>query len=355
MKKLERLRAKMHDLELDGVVVYNELNQRYLSDFAFSDGALFITGENAYLITDFRYFEMAKTRADSAFEVIMPEKRREKIIELARLSECRRIGIEGDFLPYSTYEKLKENFSFAEVVNISDMIEDLRKLKDAEEILKIEKAQNITDLAFSQLLSVINPSKMTEIDLAAELEYIMKKNGADGFAFDTIAVSGDASALPHGTPRNEILKKGFLTLDFGAKFDGYCSDMTRTLVIGRADTEMKKIYDTVLLAQTTVLEFLRAGALASEADKLARDIINKDYNGCFGHSLGHSLGLYIHESPSLSKNNSGYRVRTGEIYTVEPGIYLYGKYGVRIEDMVKIEDTGVYNFTKSPKEMIEIL
>ena len=298
---------------------------------------------------------MAKSRADGDFEILMPENRRDKLTELIKLSGCKCIGIEGDFLSYSAYKRLEEQLSFVSIVNIKDTLEDLRKIKDASEILKIEKAQNITDLAFSHLLSVIDPSKMTEIDVAAELEYIMKKNGAEGFAFDTIAVSGDASALPHGTPRNVKLKKGFLTVDFGAKFDGYCSDMTRTVVIGHADAEMKKIYNTVLSAQASALEFLRAGVDAGETDKIARDFIDKEFKGTFGHSLGHSLGLYIHESPSLSKSNFGYKVRTGEIYTVEPGIYLYGKYGVRIEDMVKIEDNGVYNFTKSPKDLIEIL
>jgi hypothetical protein len=198
---------------------------------------------------------------------------------------------------------------------------------------------------------------MTEIEVAAELEYAMRRNGADGFAFETIAVSGDASSLPHGTPRNVKLKKGFLTMDFGAKYEGYCSDMTRTIVIGRADAEIKKLYNTVLEAQTRAIAYLRSGCDQGEADKVARDFIDSypEFKGAFGHSLGHGVGLFIHENPRLSTKSFGKALRAGEVVTVEPGIYLYGKYGCRIEDMVKIEDGGVHNFTKSTKELLNCL
>jgi Xaa-Pro aminopeptidase len=198
---------------------------------------------------------------------------------------------------------------------------------------------------------------MTELDVAVELEYAMRKGGADSFAFETIAVSGDASALPHGTPRNLKLRRGFLTMDFGAKFDGYCSDMTRTIVIGKADDDIKKLYNTVLRAQTEALNYLREGADCGEADKIARDIIDAvpEYKGAFGHSLGHSVGLFIHESPRLYSRGFGRKLNAGEILTVEPGIYLFGKYGCRIEDMVAVTKDGIHNFTHSPKDLIEIL
>ena len=217
----------------------------------------------------------------------------------------------------------------------------------------MQKAQDITDLAFKHILSILNPN-MTELDVAVELEYAMRKNGASAFAFDTIAVSGDGSALPHGTPRNVKLREGFLTMDFGAKFNGYCSDMTRTVVIGRASDEIKNVYNTVLNAQLAALDFLKADADCGEADKITRDIINKEYNGTFGHSLGHAVGLFIHETPGLSFRGFGRKLRVGEVVTVEPGIYLQGKYGCRIEDMVAIEADGIHNFTKSTKELIEI-
>ena len=198
---------------------------------------------------------------------------------------------------------------------------------------------------------------MTELDVAVELEYAMRKGGADSFAFETIAVSGDASALPHGTPRNVKLKSGFLTMDFGARVEGYCSDMTRTIVIGKADEDIKRLYNTVLKAQTEALAYLKEGADCGEADKIARDVIDSipEYKGAFGHSLGHSVGLFIHESPRLYSRGFGRKLRAGEIVTVEPGIYLFGKYGCRIEDMVAITPDGIHNFAHSSKELIEIL
>jgi Xaa-Pro aminopeptidase len=219
----------------------------------------------------------------------------------------------------------------------------------------MQRAQDIADAAYAEVLKSLTPN-MTEIEVAAELEYKMRGLGADGVSFGTIAVSGDASALPHGTPRGVKLKSGFLTMDFGAKYKGYCSDMTRTVCIGRADADMKKLYNTVLSAQLAALDFLREGVDCYEADKVARDIIdaNPEFKGAFGHSLGHSVGLLVHESPALSPKAKGRALRAGEIVTVEPGIYLFGKYGCRIEDMVKIEQSGVYNFTHSPKELVEI-
>ena len=190
----------------------------------------------------------------------------------------------------------------------------------------MQKAQDITDLAFNHIISILNPN-MTEIEVAAELEYFMRKNGANALAFETIAVSSDASALPHGTPRNIKLNRGFLTMDYGAKFDGYCSDMTRTVVIGKADAEIKKLYSTVLKAQQDAIDYLREGCDAGEADKIARDIIDSvpEYKGAFGHSLGHSVGLFIHESPRVSFKSFGEKLKKGNVVTVEPGIYLFVK------------------------------
>ena len=353
MNKLACLRAKLRDFGLDGIIVLDELNQKYLSDFAFTDGLLLITMNRALLITDFRYYEMAQKAASKDYEIVMPENRSEYIATVISDDACVKLGFEGGSVSYTTYNAYKTRYTNVEFVNVATMIEDLRQIKTPSEIEKMQKAQDITDKAFSHILNVITP-EMTEIDVAVELEYAMRKNGASAFAFDTIAVSGDASALPHGTPRNEKLKRGFLTMDFGAKFDGYCSDMTRTIVIGKADNEIKKLYNTVLNAQLSALDYLRENADCGEADKVARDIIDADYPGTFGHSLGHSVGLFIHESPRLAKTVFGRKLRVGEILTVEPGIYLFGKYGCRIEDMVAIEKDGIYNFTHSTKDLIEI-
>ena len=356
MTKLEKIREQLKLAGVDALIVYDELNQRYLTDFAFTDGCVLITMNHAELITDFRYFEMAEKKADKCYHIVMPEKKYEYINEILKEDNAKILGFEGGAVSVSMYSTFAKKIPGMELFDVDEMIENLRQIKSAEEIEKMQKAQNITDLAFSHILNVLTPN-MTEIDVAAELEYVMRKNGAEGVAFDTIAVSGDSSALPHGTPRNVKLKKGFLTMDYGAKFDGYCSDMTRTVVIGKADDEIKKLYNTVLKAQRAALDYLAVGADCGEADKIARDIIDSvpEYKGTFGHSLGHSVGYFIHESPRLSRLAFGSKMRAGEIYTVEPGIYLFGKYGCRIEDMVAIQENGIYNFTHSTKELIEIL
>ena len=352
--RLNALRAEMNNVGVDAVLVLDELNQHYLSEFAFTDGFLLITQKNAYLVTDFRYFEMAKGKASEDFEILMPKDRAAFIDEALASDGVKKVGFEGDSISYSTKQRYSEKHPSFEFVDIGDMIERQRQIKSDAEIEKMQKAQDITDKAFSHILSVLTPD-MTELDVAVELEYAMRKLGATGFAFETIAVSGDASALPHGTPRPVKLKNGFLTMDFGAKFDGYCSDMTRTVIIGRATAEQKKLYNTVLSAQLAAIDYLREGVDCAAADKVARDIIDADFPDTFGHSLGHSVGLFIHERPALSPKSGGRALRSGEILTVEPGIYLSGKYGCRIEDMVKIEKNGVYNFTHSTKELIEIL
>ena len=353
--RLTKLRNKMAELDVDAVLVLDELNQHYLSEFAFTDGLLFITKEKAYLLTDFRYYEMALGKANKQFEVLTPDNRKEFLNKVISEEGIKTIGFEGGSVSYQPYRSYCDNYP-CEFVNIGDSIEVIRQIKSADEIEKMQKAQDITDAALASLLKIITPN-MTELDVAVELEYAMRKGGADSFAFDTIAVSGDASALPHGTPRNVKLKKGFLTMDFGARYDGYCADMTRTIVIGKADEDIKKLYNTVLRAQTEALNYLREGADCGEADKIARDIIDSipEYKGAFGHSLGHSVGLFIHESPRLYSRGFGRKLNVGEILTVEPGIYLFGKYGCRIEDMVAITKDGIHNFTHSPKDLIEIL
>lgn len=353
--RLTKLRNKMAELGVDAVIVLDELNQHYLSEFAFTDGLLFITKTKAYLITDFRYYEMALNSANKSFEVLTPDNRKEFLNKVIAEEGIKTIGFEGGSVSYDTYRNYCDNYP-REFVNIGDTIEVIRQIKSADEIEKMQKAQDITDAALAHLLKFITPN-MTELEVAVELEYAMRKGGADSFAFETIAVSGDASALPHGTPRNVKLRPGFLTIDFGAKYQGYCSDMTRTIVIGKADEDIKKLYNTVLRAQTEALAYLREGADCGEADKVARDIIDSipEYKGAFGHSLGHSVGLFIHESPRLYSRGFGRKLKVGEIVTVEPGIYLFGKYGCRIEDMVAITKDGIHNFTHSPKDLIEIL
>jgi len=360
MSHLQKFQAALASLELDGALISSEINQRYLCDFPFSDGYLLITPERAYLLTDSRYIEAAKESV-RGFEILLPKNTMtDTLAELISEEKISRLVLEEESVSYSEYQRLSEKFSEAKLLSgASKLLGELRAIKTPEELDRIARAQEITDRAFSHILDVIsnNLNTATEQDVALELEFFMRKQGSEGAAFETIAVSGSASSRPHGVPSNVGLRKGFLTMDFGARIDGYCSDMTRTVAIGKADEEMKKIYATVLAAQQNALAKIRAGMLCRDADELARSVIcNAGYADAFGHSLGHGVGLLVHEAPSLSpraKDDSILAV--GNVVTVEPGIYLEGRCGCRIEDMIAITaDGSIRNFTKSPKELIEI-
>ncbi len=352
---IELLRSRMLQMGIDAVLITSELNQRYLLDYPFTDGMLLITLRKAYMITDFRYEEEAKKYADPAFEVVIPSPRVAFITDALTRESVRTLGYEDKTMTVSEYRDLEGKYSGVKLVSLGNMLEDLREIKTEKEIELMKEAQSITDRAFTHLLSMITPN-MTELEVAIELEFEMRRLGAEGVAFETIAVSGDASALPHGHPRAEKLHKGFLTMDFGAKYKGYCSDMTRTVVIGVADKEIKRLYNTVLQAQEAAIFAIKAGEDCGEMDKVARDIIDgAGYAGCFGHSLGHGVGMFIHENPRMSARSFGQNLVAGQVVTAEPGIYISGKYGCRIEDMLLVTENGNYDFTASRKDLIEIL
>ena len=356
MTKLERLREQMKAQGVDAFICLDELNQKYLCEFAYTDGYLAITAEEAYLVTDFRYTEDAAIKANPAFTVLAPENRTEWLRELLVRSGAKTVGMEGKSVPYAVFRGYEERHPEVHFVDIGDTVELLRQLKTPEEIALMQKAQDIADAAFTHILSYINPDR-TEIDVALELEFFMRAHGAECVSFETIAVSGTASSQPHGVPRPVKLEKGFLTMDFGARVKGYCSDMTRTVVIGKADDDMRRLYNTVLEAQLASLAACAEGAGCKQLDTIARDIIdNAGYKGAFGHSLGHGVGMYIHENPRLSQGAAEDSVlQRGHVVTFEPGIYLPGKYGCRIEDMVAITPDGrVHNFTHSDKSLIEL-
>ena len=331
----------------------SRVSHRYFTGFDNEDGSLLITQANAYAFEDFRYTEYAEKALAGIYTVIQPKgKRSEWLGELLLQNQVMSLGFEDLSLSVSGYNQLNDDLK-CNLVPIKDMVVSLREVKDEGEIEKINQAQIITDMAFEHILGILS-TDITETDVACELEYFMKKHGAEDKSFDTISISAEKTSLPHGVPSNVKLKKGFFTMDFGATVDGYHSDMTRTVCIGKADDEMKKLYNTVLEAQLKALEYLENGGRDCKgADKIARDIIYKDYEGYFGHSLGHSVGLEIHEMPALSPKSERTLVK-GNIVTVEPGIYIPQKYGVRIEDMVAICENGIKNFTKSPKNLIEI-
>ncbi|MBO5312350.1 MAG: aminopeptidase P family protein [Clostridia bacterium] len=351
-KRIEALRGKLKELGIDGAFLTSAVSHRYFTKFNNGDGSLLITAKNAYAFEDFRYIEMAEKLLKGSYTVIRPSGKREKWLgEILQSEGIKRLGFEDLSTSVFAYGQLKADVE-AELVPIGKTVVSMRQVKDEWEIEQIRQAQAITDKAFSHILGILSLD-MTENDVASELEYFMRKNGAEDKSFETISISGAKTSLPHGEPENVKLQRGFLTMDFGATVNGYHADMTRTVCLGKADEEMKKLYNTVLQAQLSALEFLQAGVSSVKADSVARDIINKEYNGYFGHSLGHSVGLEIHESPVLSVSQDTVLL-PGHVVTVEPGIYIPGKYGVRIEDLVVIRDGGITNLTVSPKELIEI-
>lgn len=360
MNALQKLQSAISPLNLDGVIVSSELNQRYLSNFAYTDGYLLVTPTRAFLLADFRYVEAARTET-VGWEIIRPEgTMAEELKRLIAQEGLSRVALEDATLSCADYQKFSKLLEGCTLcTGASELFKDLRAVKSAAELDIISEAQSLTDRAFSHILNVLanRTAKTTERDIALELEFFMRKNGAEATAFDTIAVSGSASSLPHGVPRDIPLQQGFLTMDFGAKVRGYCSDMTRTVVLGRADEEMKRVYHTVLSAQLAALDAIHEEISCRDADEVARCVIREaGYGNAFGHSLGHGVGMYIHESPSLSPRAAEDSVLVrGNVITVEPGIYLEGQYGCRIEDMIAITHDGtVRNFTQSPKELIEL-
>ena len=361
MSHIQKLQAAMLEKGTEAIIISSELNQRYLSGFAYTDGYMLILKDTAYLITDFRYIEAAKATVNAAeCKAVMPTPNTPMlpfVLSLLMEHGVSALAFEEDEISVSLRDRLASAFSGIELTaGASAMLTELRLFKDEAEIKAIRRAQKITDDAFAYILTYITPDR-TELDVALELEFFMRAHGSEGTAFETIAVSGTNSSRPHGVSRPVKLEQGFLTMDFGARVDGYCSDMTRTIVLGKADEDIKRLYHTVLHAQTTALKGLTAGMKCKDADKLARDIIDgAGYQGCFGHSLGHGVGLFVHESPNFSpRSPEDMILKPGHVVTVEPGIYLEGKYGCRIEDMIYVHPDGkVEDLTHSPKDLIEL-
>ena len=355
MTQLERLQKTLSENSIDGALISSRENQYYLSGFDYTDGYILVTPCEAFLLCDFRYIEAAKEKVTD-MTVIRPEgSMRIELAALCRENSIHELMIEEHDLTYGDFGLILKALDDVSLVpGASKLLGTQRAVKLPYELELMNEAQKITDLAFEHILDYISPDR-TEADIALELEYFMRSNGADGIAFETIAVSGGASSLPHGVPSRNKLSRGFLTMDFGAKYKGYCSDMTRTVSIGKPTEEMAKVYNTVLEAQLTALAGIHEGLLCRDADALARNIISgKGYGKNFGHSLGHGVGLYIHEEPRVSPSApADSRLEVGNVVTVEPGIYLEGRFGCRIEDMIAIEPDGnIRNFTKSPKELI---
>lgn len=348
----------LYELNLDAVVITDAYNMRHVSGFRGGEGALYVSRTQKVLITDSRYTEQASK--ESNFNIIEEnrEHKREEILKECMEKEDKSdsfvMGYEDESLLCAQFDKLREALPVQKWEPLKDRIDSLRIIKTEEELKYLAKAEEIGDRAFAKLLPLLKPG-MTELEAAAELEYLMKKEGAEDLSFNTIVASGLNSSMPHAIPGYKKLEEGdFVTFDFGCKYKGYCSDMTRTVVLGKASEKQKEIYGVVLKAQLAALDALRAGVSGASVDKVARDIITEaGYGEYFGHGLGHSVGLFIHENPRLSPSDDSI-LQPGTIETVEPGIYVPGFGGVRIEDMVVVTEDGHINFAHSPKELIEL-
>ena len=347
---LGKLREKMASSGVDGFLVSSFLNWRYVSGFRGDAGALLITERDAYLFTDSRYIEEAEREAQG-FTVRMTTVDTDEIKAAVQSSGIKRLAFEKEHVTFSTWERFKERFEGVELVGVSGWVEDLRMVKTPEEIACIERAQAIADDAFRLLVDTIRLGAR-EIDLALELEFTMRKMGSEGVAFPIIAVAGTRSSLPHGVPTENVLSDGdFITFDFGGKYQGYCSDETRTLIAGHVDERHREIYNVVLEAQMAGLEAVKPGVMGKEVDAAGRKVIeDAGYGQYFGHGIGHGVGLAVHEGPSAGKKSETV-LQPGMIVTVEPGIYIPGFGGCRIEDLVLVTETGHRVLSASPKEL----
>ena len=355
MENGRKLYEKIAEKGFDGAIFLDEVSQHWLTGFASTDGIVLVTEKETLLITDSRYIEAAQKGVNADVRATMYERSIfETAAKYASDLGLKKLCYDGGRLTVSQLKRLEKAFDGMELTDLPGACEELRRVKTPAEIENIRTAQKITDAAFTHICSVLKRG-MTELEVAAELEYFMRKSGADGLAFETIAVSGPKSSLPHGVPGNVVLtENAFLTMDFGARYNGYCADMTRTVVLGKADDEMKAIYEIVLQAQKAVIASLRPGAVGQDVDAAARDIITAaGYGKCFGHGTGHSVGLEIHEEPRASVRSNDVFV-PGQLLTAEPGIYLEGKYGVRIEDLLLVTESGCEDLTKSDKTLIEL-
>lgn len=348
-------------LENSAALITSSVNRRYITNFYLDEGFVLITERETYVIVDSRYYEEAKKNIKN-LEVVMANSLAICLKDLSKKDNIKNIFLESEDVSIKQLNAFKTTFKDLSLGVICDdsltnTLNDLRKIKSLVEQERIKCAQKLTDDTFSHILSKIKPG-MSEKDIAIEIEFFMRKNGAEKVAFDLIVVSGENTALPHGKPSNKLISSGdLLTLDIGAVVDGYHSDMTRTVAIGKISDEKKAVYETVLKAQIAALQAVGPEVCVSRIDKAARDIIDSaGYKNCFSHSTGHGVGLEIHEAPTVSYNREEI-LKPGMVITIEPGIYICkpcSQFGVRIEDMVIVKEKGFENITESSKKLIII-
>lgn len=351
MEKLSKLRSALEEHQIDALLITSGHNRRYITDFTGTAGVAIVSKDQAVFITDFRYTEQAAKQIQN-FEIVQHTKTmlEEVSVQLEKMN-VKKVGFEKDDMSYAMYESYKKAVN-TELVPVSGLIEKIRLIKTPQEITIIKAAADIAEAAFEHILTFIAPGK-TELEVSNELEFFMRKQGATSSSFDIIVASGLRSALPHGVATDKVIEKGdFVTLDFGALYNGYVSDVTRTVAVGEPSEKLKEIYQVVLDAQLLSLEKIKPGMTGIEADAIARDYIKfKGYGEAFGHSLGHGIGLEVHEGPGLSFRSETV-LEEGMVITIEPGIYLPGIGGVRIEDDAVVTATGLEKLTHSTKELL---
>lgn len=334
-------------------LVTDDISIFYFTGLPNSEGSLLITQDESYLLVDFRYIEVAENTVKTS-KVVMFSNPYDVLNELISANDIGEILLESDKVTLSKYNEMKKYIKadLKDSNELSESINSLRLIKTEDEIDKLKKAQNIAEKAYLEVLKIVKPG-ITERQIALELEYLMKKNGAEKIAFDLITVTGKKTSLPHGVPSDVEVKNGdFITFDIGAVYEGYHSDMTRTVAVGDVSDEQKKIYDIVLKAHLEGLKAVKAGVSGYDVDKVCRDIISDaGYGDYFGHGTGHGVGLEIHEEPRVSPKGETI-LKPGMVITVEPGIYLPDKFGVRIEDTVLVTEDGYETFAHMPKELI---
>ena len=351
--RIVRLRAAMEQNGLDAVILKSVTAIRYFSGFTSVDASVLITKNRSVLLTDFRYTIQAKAQAGDCCEIIeVGAKHNELLGDIIKEENVSRLGFEEDFLSYAGYQAY-EKFG-VELVPFAKELHHLRIVKTQDEIENLQKAQAMADEAFAELLKVVRPG-MTERRVAAELDYICAKLGSEGPSFETIIGSGPNGAMCHAVPGERQLQEGDLVVvDFGCLYHGYHSDMTRTFAVGKVDPFAEEIYNIVREAQSRALDALKPGITGKELDAIARDYITeKGYGECFGHSLGHGFGLLIHEEPRASVTGDTV-FEEGMTITIEPGIYIEDKFGVRIEDCCVVTKDGKLNFAHATKELMHI-
>ncbi|NEN87392.1 M24 family metallopeptidase [Paenibacillus elgii] len=353
-QRIGRLRSLLEQKGLPALLITNATNRKYMTGFTGSAGYVLITADRAVLLTDFRYVTQASEQA-AGYEIIEHgPKVVESVHDLLRKWGIAKLGFEQTDLSYGTYSSYAEALGGIEFIPTGGLVELLRMIKDDEEIAVMQQAADLADRAFVHVLGLLK-SGVKELDISLEIEMFVRKHGAASTSFETIVASGERSALPHGKASDKVIGTGeFVTLDFGAYYKSYCSDITRTVIVGTPTDKHRDIYKIVLEAQMEALERIKPGMTGKEADAVARDVIKRyGYGDHFGHGTGHGLGMEVHEAPRLSVQGDVV-LAPGMVVTVEPGIYLPGFGGVRIEDDIVITETGNRRLTQSSKDLIVI-